>query len=77
MQKWEYCEVSVTSGEVVTIKYYGADNNKIRKSERIKNTDEMRDRAKQIVAQLGLDGWELVNVRDNGLEYWFKRPIES
>jgi len=76
MQRWEYCEVECVGGSEVTVRYYQPNGSIIHGPEEWRNIFAARERAKQIAAQLGLDGWEMVNARDNGQEFWFKRPIE-
>ena len=77
MQKWEYCEVDCRFGNAVTLRYYRPNGSLVHGPEKVRNDDAARERAKQIVADLGLQGWELVNVRENGWEYWLKRPLEG
>lgn len=76
MQKWEYCEVDAVEDDNVHVKFYRSTGSIVQGPYKFRNYRDAREKAKQIVAQLGLEGWELVNVRDNGIEFWLKRPIE-
>jgi len=86
MQKWEYCEVDARYGDIagiITVVFHkptGADTQKYELRKRtgmfrqtIEDTDE---KAREIVAQLGLEGWELVNV-EGGRMFRLKRPLSN
>ena len=64
MTKWEYC--SVVSAMDVTLTYFGQGSAK-----------RMEANARQIVANLGKEGWELVTVvyDESKWEYFLKRPL--
>ena len=85
MQKWEYCEVTANS-IVVTVSYYKSTGS-ITKSHSLGNaivnalslaTGPAFEKARQIVAQLGLEGWEIVSFEgENARLYVLKRPLDN
>lgn len=72
MQKWEYCVLATDSRELHTLLPNGRKILKIRQDERQGDSSD-NDAFNRTFAQLGLDGWEMVNA-DSGV-FWFKRPI--
>ena len=72
MQKWEYCVLATDSRELHTLSPSGRHIEKIRRDESKGDTSD-NDAFNRTFAQLGLDGWEMVNA-ESGV-YWFKRPI--
>lgn len=65
MTKWEYCAIKSDAG----LKYF---------SPSAEHTTEESNDIHQTIAQLGLDGWELVGLTQiapsNAVVYYFKRP---
>lgn len=83
MRRWEYCHVFVGFGaetqKVVRYQVTGPAYTDVRKDEAYGDTDAT-DAAYRLVAQLGLDGWEMVGASDAnqfGQQrlYVFKRPM--
>jgi hypothetical protein len=72
MQKWEYCVLATDSRELHTLSPSGRHVQKIRRDESQGDSSD-NDAFNRAFAQLGLDGWEMVNA-ESGV-YWFKRPI--
>jgi hypothetical protein len=75
LEQWEYCVVApVPSGPlVITITYYQPDGAK-RVQHRTKDYDEgVNVLWPKVIAELGLEGWELVTV-DTGA-WHFKRRL--
>lgn len=76
--QWEYCIVSTPPpGPVeVYITYYTPEGTE-RERHIAKNfNDGMYRLFPQIIAQLGLQGWELVAIQTDGT-YNFKRPVQA
>lgn len=84
MQRWEYCHVFVEFGakEFGFVRYgtAGDDRTRIRKDAAFGDEDTA-DTAQRLIAQLGLDGWEMVGGSDafygvgSARLYVFKRPL--
>ncbi len=75
MQRWEYCVVApVPSGPlVITVTHYQAAGAKV-VQHRTKNYDEgMNILWPKVIAELGLQGWELVTVETGA--WHFKRLL--
>jgi len=72
MQKWEYCVLATDSRELHTLLPSGRHVEKVRRDESQGDSSD-NDAFNRTFAQLGLDGWEMVNA-DSGV-FWFKRPI--
>jgi hypothetical protein len=72
MQKWEYCVLATDSRELHTLLPNGREIRKIRQDKRHGDSSD-NDAFNRTFAQLGLDGWEMVNA-DSGV-FWFKRPV--
>jgi hypothetical protein len=75
VQQWEYCVVApVPSGPlVITITYYQPDGAQV-VQHRTKSYDEgMNVLWPKIIAELGLDGWELVTLEAGA--WHFKRLL--
>ncbi|HEM60697.1 MAG TPA: hypothetical protein ENO24_00235 [Chloroflexi bacterium] len=74
MQKWEYCVLAADSRELHTLSPGGRKIRMIRRDEGLGDSSD-NDAFNRTFAQLGLDGWEMVNA-DSGV-FWFKRPVEK
>jgi hypothetical protein len=72
MQKWEYCVLATDSRELHTLTPNGRKIQKIRQDQRQGDKSD-NDAFNRTFAQLGLDGWEMVNAQSG--VFWFKRPI--
>ena len=73
MQRWEYCKV-MQPAETIYIQYYTVDG--IRQE----LVDELNQEG--VIARLGLEGWELVNVAEHltpkghiRAHYYLKRTL--
>ncbi len=83
MRRWEYCHVLLEFGQrdfsFVRYDVAGAARTRVRKDE-ASGDEETADAAYRLIAQLGLDGWEMVSGSD-ALQmnlarlYVFKRPL--
>ncbi len=71
MIRWEYCILSIADG-VASVRIFAVldDDTEVRRI-------ECGSYCFCYVAELGLDGWEMVahNVRSSGEEFTFKRPV--
>jgi len=74
MQKWEYCVLAADSRELHTLLPGGRQIRMIRRDESLGDSSD-NDAFNRTFAQLGLDGWEMVNA-GSGV-FWFKRPVEK
>lgn len=77
-QAWEYCIVSTPPpGPVeVYVSYYTTEGLRRQVIKATSYMDGVNRVWPQIIAQLGLDGWELVHIDQAGA-YTFKRPIPA
>ncbi len=77
-QQWEYCEMDWADTMVRFYRPDGVQAERIRPEES-KGDRTDRDAWRRTIAQLGLDGWELVGIRDSagGYHMYFKRPIAT
>jgi len=82
MNKWEYCTlfIPVTSTSVLTIyKSDGAQKFSVKRDATIRG-DTDSHAVERLVADLGLDGWELISLFTNAgatVQWAFKRPVSS
>lgn len=72
MERWEYCVLATDSRELHTLLASGRKIRKIRRDESLGDESD-NDAFNRTFAQLGLDGWEMVNAQTG--VFWFKRPI--
>lgn len=75
-QKWAYCDVSLDGNDTL-ITYYGgfADHHDDRRSKPW--LESAKKHLQKVVASLGVEGWELVNVGvgDYGTVYYLKQSL--
>ena len=69
MQKWEYCGIDGS-----TVIYMPPDNIECVKQKVGKQRESPAREEVRMIAQLGLDGWEMVGGPEWG---WFKRPLQE
>ena len=80
MQRWEYSSVVVFDGvQVHRMTPESTEFTRVGR-EKSKGDKGFTDAAYRIIAQLGLDGWEMVSTnppthRPKGVVYWFKRLL--
>ena len=74
MQQYEFCTVHMsacylewfTPNEIKRVAYH---------KDRARGDREDQDAIKRVIAQLGMEGWQLVNVSSD--IYYFQRPLSS
>ena len=88
MQKWEYCSVQISwFGQNPTMKASwrhcattGSKGGELSREKKMSDKDAW-DAAYRLIAQLGLEGWEMIGISNYGFTYeridthWFKRPL--
>jgi len=81
MQRWEYAELgyNVTSGHHYLI-IFRPDNSEVLEIKRDKTQGDITDAdaRRRMIANLGLEGWELVNAIPSDPSHetlYFKRPL--
>ena len=74
--RWEYCYIKpgFPDWEFVSMTPDVLKRYEVRK-DKSKGDKEVWDPINRLVAQLGLDGWEMCGVGPSG-DLWFKRPKE-
>lgn len=77
MQQWEHCQI-IRSKNEMAIRYRQPDGLHIQGPEKHKNLHLADEGVCQLIAHLGLNGWELAQVL---VTYtwlnWLKRPISA
>lgn len=69
MTKWEYCVIDIEADGRAKVVYLQPPDQRHR--------SETIEEIYQVIAQLGLEGWELVSHTLTEAEYFtFKRPLE-
>ena len=58
--RWEFCYVDLLRHEVTRLTAAGPEQKRIKK-DKLREEDTKDDATGRFVAELGLDGWELVN----------------
>jgi hypothetical protein len=81
MQRWEYGELStLRRDQTHTLKFYTPKGvlEKQVKREEAKGDGTDSDARNRYITELGIDGWELVNVAVDAeyLRMYFKRPLQ-
>ncbi len=75
MTRWEYCEVE---REQCLVRFYRPTGQRVvkLKIDRDKGDRNHWDATGRAIAELGMDGWELVGLPDlSGRDWVFKRPV--
>ena len=78
MPKWEYCVIQASQLTALSIDGYSIQSIK---KDKAKGDDSDLAAKLRLIAELGKDGWEMVNflrlsINDEGT-YWFKRLINE
>jgi hypothetical protein len=77
MERWEICYVDVVRHEITTMTPEGKEEKRIKRDKSLED-DSKGNATARLIAQLGLEGWELTNGTWNvGPVLFFKRRIED